>query len=101
MEGVIQKLANRHHVDHGSGSTCFRQIDHVEVIDVVALGVVDEEVVDGVLIRRSRAHQPERIGPRHVFHWGLVIGQAQGDSWEWSALHDTPFWSSRDHQIEI
>jgi hypothetical protein len=38
--------------------------------------VVDEEVVDGVLVRGYCTLQPERIGPRHVLHRGLVIGQA-------------------------
>ena len=76
MEGVIQKLVNRHHVDHGSGLTCLRQIDHIEVIDVVALGVVNEKVVDGILIHGSLTHQPKGIGPHHVLHQGFIIGQA-------------------------
>ena len=52
--GIIRELANSHHVDHERGLTGVSQVDHVEVGDMVALDVVDEEVVDGVLLRRSR-----------------------------------------------
>ena len=52
--GFIRKLANSHHVDHGRGLAEVSQVDHVEVGDVVVLDVVDEEVVDDVLVRKSR-----------------------------------------------
>ena len=52
--GIIRKLAESHHVDHGRGLARVSRVDHVEVGDVVALDVVDKEVVDGVLLRRSR-----------------------------------------------
>jgi hypothetical protein len=42
--------------------------------------MVSEEVMNGILTRRSRAHQPEGIGHRHVLHRGLVVGQAQAGS---------------------
>ena len=44
---------NSHHIDHGCGLTGVSWVDHVKVSDVIAFDVVDEEVVDGVLIRRS------------------------------------------------
>ena len=52
--GIIRKLAESHHVDHGRGLTGVSWVDHVEVDDVIAFDVVGEEVVDGVLVRRSR-----------------------------------------------
>jgi hypothetical protein len=42
---------------------------------MVALNMVDEEVVVGVLVRRSCTLQPEGIGLQRVLHWGLVVGQ--------------------------
>ena len=45
---------NNHHADHGRGLTKVSRVDHVEVGDMVALDMVDKEVVDGVLVRRSR-----------------------------------------------
>ena len=60
VDGVIQNLADSHHVHHGCGLIGLRQINPVEVVDVVTVDVVDEEVVDSVSIRRFHAHQPER-----------------------------------------
>ena len=51
---IIRKLANSHHVDHGRRLTGVSWVDHVEIGGVVALNVVDEDLVDGVLVRRSR-----------------------------------------------
>ena len=56
IDGVIQSLVDSHHVHHRRGSIGLRQINPVEVVDVVALGVVSEKVVDYVLVRRSRTH---------------------------------------------
>ena len=97
MKRIIWYLTNSHHVDHGRGVISLRQINLVEVIDVVVLDVVDEKVVDGVLVRRSCAYQPERIGPRHILHWGLVVDQVQAGRRELLTLHCTPFWSYHDH----
>jgi hypothetical protein len=52
--GIIRELVNSHHIDHGHGLTGVSQVDHVEVSGMVMLDVADEEVVDGVLLRRSR-----------------------------------------------
>ena len=52
--GIIRELANSHHVDHGRGLTGVSRVDHVEVGGVVTLDVVNEEVVDDVLLSRSR-----------------------------------------------
>jgi hypothetical protein len=76
MEGVLLKLANIHHVDHGRRLIRPSQINHVEVGGAVTLDVVGEEVVDGVLVSRSHTLQPERIGLRQVLHRSLVVGQA-------------------------
>ena len=76
VAGVVRELANSHHVDHGRRLIGLGRINHVEVGDAVALDVVDEKVVDGVLVRRSHTLQPERLGLRRVLYRGLVIGQA-------------------------
>ena len=47
MEGVVWKLVNIHHVDHGRGLIGLSRINHVEVSGAVTLDVVSEEVVDG------------------------------------------------------
>jgi hypothetical protein len=73
--GVIRELANSHHIDHGCMLTRVSQVDHVEVGDVVALDVVDEKVVDGVLVHRSHTLQPEGIGIRRVLYQGLIVSQ--------------------------
>lgn len=44
---------NSHHVDHGHWLTGVNWVDHIKVSDVIAFDMVSEEVVDGVLIRRS------------------------------------------------
>ena len=75
MEGVIHKLVNGHHIDHGRGLIGLSRINHVEVSDVVALDMVDKDVVDGALVCRSCTLQPEGIGLRWVLRWGLVVGQ--------------------------
>ena len=62
--GITRKLTNSHHVDHGRRLTGVSWVNHVEIGGVVALNVVDEDLVDGVLVRRSRTLQPKRIGPR-------------------------------------
>ena len=51
--GILQELTNGHHVDHRHVLKGVSWVDHVEVGDVVVFDVVGEEVVDGVLIRRS------------------------------------------------
>ena len=68
-----------------------REVDLIEVINVVVLGVVGEKMVQGVSIDQICTHQPKIIVPRHVLYWGR----------EWSALNDTPVRSCRDHQIYI
>ena len=50
--GIIQELADSHHVDHDRGLTGVSRVDHVEVGNVVTLDVVDKEVVDGILVCR-------------------------------------------------
>ena len=57
--GIIRKLAGSHHVDHMHGLIEVRQVDHVEVSDAVTLDVVEKEVVDGVLVRRSCTPSPK------------------------------------------
>ena len=56
---ILRELMNGHHVDHGCGLTGVSWVDHVEVGDVIALDVVGDEVVDGVLIRRSCTLSPK------------------------------------------
>ena len=51
--GILQELTNGHHVDHGRRLTGVGWVDHVEVGDAIVFDMVGEEVVDGVLIRRS------------------------------------------------
>jgi hypothetical protein len=68
VEGVLLKLANIHHVDHECGLIGLSWINHVEVSDAVMLDVVGEEVVDGILVRKSYTLQPEGIGLRQVLH---------------------------------
>ena len=53
MEEVVHKLVNRHYIDHGHGLIRLSRINQVEVDDVVTLNMVDKEVVDGILVRRS------------------------------------------------
>jgi hypothetical protein len=67
-ERFIQKLANIHHVHHGARLIGLRQNNHAEVIDAIALSVVNEKVMDGVLIRGSNTHLPKGIGLQHVLH---------------------------------
>ena len=62
--GILLELTNGHHVDHGRGLTGVSWVDHVEVGDAIAFDVVGEEVVDGVLIRRSYTLQPKGVRPR-------------------------------------
>ena len=76
MEGVIRKLANGHHIEHGRGLIVLSRINHVEVDYTIVLDVVGEEVVDDVLVRRSRTLQPKGVGLRRVLHWGHIISQA-------------------------
>ena len=76
MEGVIHKLVNDHHIDHEHELIVLSRINHVEVDDAVALDVVNEEVVDGVLVCGSYTLPPKGIGFWRVLRWGLVIGQA-------------------------
>ena len=52
--GIIRKLANSHLVDHGHRLTGVSWVDHVEIGGMVALNVVDEDLVDDVLVRRFR-----------------------------------------------
>ena len=44
-ERVIQKLLDLHHVYHWRRLVSLREVDLVEVVDVVALGVVGEKMV--------------------------------------------------------
>ena len=74
MERIIRYLTNSHHVNHEHRVIGLRQINLVEVVNAVVLDVVDEKVVDDVLVCRSCAHQPERIGLRHILHRGFVVG---------------------------
>ena len=92
---------NGHHVDHRRRLPEVSWVDYVEVGDVIALDVVGDEVVDGVLIRRSCTLQPKGVGPRLVLHLGVIVIQAKAGGGKWLAPHRAPFWSSRDHQIEI
>ena len=57
--GIIRKLAGSHHVDHMHGLIEVSRVDHVEVGDVVALDMVEKEVVDGILVRRSCTPSPK------------------------------------------
>jgi hypothetical protein len=59
---VIRELADGYHVDHMSGLIGISQVDCVEVGDVITFGVIREEVVDGILVSRSRSLQPKRVG---------------------------------------
>ena len=52
-KGILRELMNGHHVDHGRELTRVSWVNHIEVGDVTAFDMVGEEVVDGVLIRRS------------------------------------------------
>jgi hypothetical protein len=70
---VICELVNGYHVDHRSELIRISWVDCVEVEDVIMFGVIHEEVVDGILVSRSRAFQPKRIGLQQVLHLGLVI----------------------------
>ena len=92
---------NGHHVDHGHRLIGVSWVNHVDVGDVIAFDVVGEEVVDGVLIRRSCTLQAEGAGPRRVLHREFIVIQAKAGGGKWSAPHHAPFWSSRDHQIRI
>ena len=56
MEHVIQKLPDLHHVYHWRSLVGLREVDLVEVIDVAALGVVGEKMVQGVLTDQIRTH---------------------------------------------
>ena len=44
---------NGHHVDHGRELTRVGWVDHIEVGDMIAFDVFNEEVVDSILIHRS------------------------------------------------
>lgn len=84
-------MVDSHHVHHGCRLIGLRQINHVEVVNMVMLNVVDEKVVDSVLICGSYNHQPKGLGPQPVLHRGFIIDQAQVGSWKWLASHRTPF----------
>ena len=88
--GIIRELANSHHVDHGRRLTEISWVNHVEISGVAVLNVVDEDLVDGVLVRRSHTLQPKRIGPRRVLRQGLIVGQAQAGSGKWSVSCHVP-----------
>ena len=70
---------NSHHIDHGCGLTGVSWVDHVEVDDAITFDMVGEEVVDGILIRRSCTLHPKGVGPRWVLHWGFIVIQAKAD----------------------
>ena len=89
MECFIRKLLDLHHVYRWCRLVSLKEVDLVEVIDVAALGVVGEKMVQGILTDHINTHQPNRIGLRHVLCRGG----------EWSALNDKPVQSCRDHQI--
>ena len=99
--GILRELTNSHHVDHGHGLTEVSWVNHVKVDYVIVFDMVGEEVVDGVLIRRSCTLQPEGVRPRWVLHRGFIVIQAKANGRQWSMPHRAPFWSSRDHQIRI
>ena len=56
MERVIQKLSDLHHVYRWRRPVSLREVDLVEVIDMAVLGVVDKEMVHGVLADQIRTH---------------------------------------------
>jgi hypothetical protein len=62
IRSVIHKLANSYHVDHGSRLIGISWVNCVVVGDMTTLGMVFEEMVDGVLVHRSHAFQPEKGG---------------------------------------
>ena len=63
MEHFIWKLLDLHLVYHWRTLVGLREVNLVDVVDVAALGVVSEKMVQGVLTDRIRTHQPKRIGP--------------------------------------
>ena len=56
MVRVIRKLPNLHHVYRWRRLVGLREVNLVEVIDVAALGVVGEKMVQGVLTDRICTH---------------------------------------------
>ena len=56
MEHVIRKLLDLHHVYHWRRLVGLREVNLVEVIDVVTLGVVGEKMVHGVPIDQICTH---------------------------------------------
>ena len=68
MEHFIWKLPDLHHVYRWRRLVGLKVVDLVDVIDVAALGVVGEKMVQGVLTDWICTHQPKRIGPQHVLH---------------------------------
>ena len=56
MERVIQKLPDLHHVYRWRRLVGLREVDLVEVVDIVVLGVVGKKMVQGVPIDRIRTH---------------------------------------------
>jgi hypothetical protein len=70
---VIHEQADGYHVDHRGRLIGISWVDCLGVRYVITFGVIHEEVVDGVLVSKSRTFQPKRIGLWQVLHPGLVI----------------------------
>ena len=57
MERVIRKIClDLHHVYHWRRLVGLKEVNLIEVIDMAALGVVDEKMVHGVLIDQIYTH---------------------------------------------
>jgi hypothetical protein len=61
---VIRELVDGYHVDHRSRQIEISRVNCVEVKDVITFNVTHEEVVDNILVSRSHALQPKRVGFR-------------------------------------